>query len=179
KKIAKAGGGLWEYSSIEDLDKIIQKLTHKTARSTIEQIVGRQLKVIIGEELEDLEPKSRIKIVDFIEKYGENINLKCILVFDTSESMRGKLDILKRSVIKLHESLQRRKGKSSIAVITYPGGNIDMCSIICDFTSDISILGQKLEIICSGKDTPVGPAILKACELMHQYYEVCDADISG
>lgn len=179
EEIAKAGGGLWEYSSTEYLDTAIQNLTRKAARRTIEQIVDRQLKVIIGENIEDLEPKSRIKIVDFIQKYEENINLKCILLLDTSESMRGKLAVLKRSAIKLLENLGGRKGNSSIAVLTYPGENIDMCSIICDFTSDISILVQKLEIICSGRDTPAGPAILKACEFMHQYYEVCDSFISG
>lgn len=179
EEIAKAGGGLWEYSSIEYLDRTIQKLTRKTARRTIEQIVDRQLKAIIGEEIEDLEPKSRIKLVDFIQRYEENINLKCIILLDTRESMRGKVAILKKSVIKLLENLHKRKGNSSIAVLTYPGENIDMCSIICEFTSDISILNQKLEIICSGRDTPIGPAILKSSEFMHQYYEVCDSDISG
>ena len=179
EEIARAGGGLCEFSSIEDLDGTIQKLVRKTARRTIEQIVGRQLKVIIGEEIEDLEPKSRIKIVDFIEKYGENINLKCILVFDINESMRDRLDILKKSAIKLYENLKGRRGRSSIAVIAYPGGNNGMCSIICDFTSDISILRQKLDMICSGSAMPAAPAILKASELMHQYYEVWDSDISG
>lgn len=179
EKLARAGGGLCEFSRAEDLDGTIQKLANKTARRAIEQLVGQQLKVIIGEEIEDLEPGSRIKIVDFIEKYGENINLKCVLVFDTGESMRGKLDILKRSAIKLCESFKGRKGSSSIAVITYPGENDDMCSIICDFTNDISLLRQKLDSICSGSNTSVGPAILKACGLVHQYYEVWDADISG
>lgn len=179
EEIARAGGGLCEFSSMEDLDETVQRLVRKTARRTIEQIVGRQLKAVIGEEIEDLEPESRIKIVDFIEKYGENINLKCILVFDINGSMRDRLDILEKSAIGLYESLQERRGRSSIAVIAYPGKNNDNCCVICDFTSDISILGQKLKMICSGSAIPAAPAILKACELMHQYYEVWDSDISG
>ena len=178
REIAQAGGGLCEYSHIGDLGRTIQNLTHKTAQRTIEQIVSRQLKSIIGEEIENLEPKSRLKIVDFIEKYGENINLKCVVVLDTSGSMRDKLAIAKKSVVELLESLQGRKGNSSIAVITYPGEAAGMCSITCGFTNEISILRQKLELLSSGGGTPTGPAILKACELMYQYYEVRGADIS-
>lgn len=178
EEIAKAGGGLCEYSHIEDLSRTIQNLTHRTAQRTIEQIVRRQLKVIMGEEIESLEPRSRLKIVDFIEKYGDNINLKCIIVLDTSGSMRDKLYFAKKSVAELLESLQGRKGSSSIAVISYPEENPALCSIICGFTSDISILRQKLEQIRLGGDTTIGPAILKAIELMYQYYEVSGADIS-
>jgi Ca-activated chloride channel family protein len=179
EEIAKAGGGLCEYSHIEDLGRTIQNLTHRTAQRTIEQIVNRQLKVIMGEGIENLEPKSRLKIVDFIEKYGENINLKCVVVLDTSGSMRDKLTAAKKSVVELLENLQGRKGNSSIAVITYPGDTASMCSVICGFTSEISILKQKLELISSGGGTPTGTAILKACELMYQYYEVRSAENSG
>ena len=48
EEIAKAGGGLCEYSHIEDLSRTIQNLTHRTAQRTIEQIVSRQLKVMMG-----------------------------------------------------------------------------------------------------------------------------------
>lgn len=178
ERIAAAGGGLCEYSHIEDLSRTIQNLTYKTAQRTIEEIVSRQLKVIIGEEIEKLEPKSRLKIVDFIEKYGENINLKCVIVLDASGSMRDKLAIAKRSAAELLENLQERKGSSSIAVITYPGEEAGMGSIICGFTNDTAILRQKLDSIRSGGGTPTGPAILKACDLMHQYYEVYNNDIS-
>lgn len=176
--IAKAGGGLCEYSHIEELTRTIQNITYKTAQRTIEQIVNRQLKIITGEEIEKLEPKSRMKIVDFIEKYGDRINLKCVVVLDTSGSMRDKLAMAKRSVLELLDNLQGRKGSSSIAVITFPGEGPGMCSTICGFTNEISILRQKLESISCGGGTPTGPAILKACELMNQYYEVYGSDMS-
>lgn len=175
KEIAEAGGGLWYYSDMEDLGSTIREITHNTALKTIEQIVGRQLKAIIGEEIPDLEPQSKKKIMDFIEKYGGNINLKCVVVFDTEKSIKGSLSIAKRSVTGLLESLQKRKGSSSIAVIACSREYAGMYNIICDFTCDISLLNQKLELIrCSG-DGQAGAAILKACQLMNQYYEVYNA----
>lgn len=176
EEIAKAGGGLCEYSHIEDLGRTIQLLTQKTAQRTIEQIVSRQLKTIIGEDIESLEPKSRLKIVDFIEKYGENVNLKCIIVLDTSGSMRNKLHIARKSVVELLESLQDRRGGSNIAVITYPAENSEMCSVACGFTNEISILKQRLECMRTGGGTPTGPAIMKACMLMYDYYSAVDSD---
>ena len=155
----------------------MQALTHKTAQKTIEQIVSRQLKSIIGEEIEAMEPRSRMKLVEFIEKYGDNINLKCIVLLDTSGSMRDKLGIARKSVVELLESLQGRQGKSSIAVITYSGEDAGMCSVICGFTNEKSILKQKLEAIRAGGGTPTGPAILMAREQMLKYYEVSGDDV--
>ncbi|MGE5676870.1 MAG: VWA domain-containing protein, partial [Pseudomonadota bacterium] len=143
EEIARAGGGLCEYSHMENLAMTMQDLTHKTAQRTIEQIVSRQLRSIIGENIEDMEPRSRLKIVDFIEKYGDNINLKCIILLDTSGSMKYKLDIAAKSVTELLENLQERPGSSNIAVITYPGAEGGNCSVICDFTNDTSVLGKK------------------------------------
>lgn len=177
EEIARAGGGLCEYSRIENLGRTMQDLTHKTAQKTIEQIVSRQLKSIIGEEIEAMEPRSRLKIVEFIEKYGDNINLKCIVLLDTSGSMRDKLDTARKSVVELLESLQERQGNSSIAVITYPGEEAGMCGVICGFTNEKGILKQKLEAIRAGGGTPTGPAILMAREQMFKYYEVSGSDI--
>jgi Ca-activated chloride channel family protein len=174
EEIARAGGGLCEYSHMENLAMTMQDLTHKTAQRTIEQIVSRQLRSIIGENIEDMEPRSRLKIVDFIEKYGDNINLKCIILLDTSGSMKYKLDIAAKSVTELLENLQGRPGSSNIAVITYPGTEGGNCSVICDFTSDTSILRKKLAAIKAGGGTPTGPAILMACEQMLRYYRVRD-----
>ena len=178
EEIAKAGGGFCEYSHMEALGRTMLNLTHKTARRTIEHIVCKQLKLIIGEEIDCLEPKSRLRIAEFIDKYGENINLKCVIVLDTSGSIKDKPSIAIRSVIELLENLQGRKGNSSIAVIAYQGEASDMCSVICGFTSEIGMLRQKLELISFGSGTPTGSAILKACELLYQYYEVQGPDVS-
>lgn len=179
ERIAEAGGGLCEYTHIEDLGRTMQSLAKKTARRTIELIVARQLKAIMGQELENIEPKSRLKIADFIEKYGEGINLKCIIALDTGKNMKNKLAAAGRSIEELLASLRDRRGNSSIAVIGYPGEDSGMCRVICGFTNETGVLREKLEVVSSGAGTPTGPAILKACEMLFQYYEVSGADISG
>lgn len=170
KEITKAGGGYWQYSTIEELCSAIRLIAEKTARGTIERMVERQLKTVIGEDIRNLGAGSRRKIVDFIEKYGKNVNIKCIIVLDTGGNMGDNLHIVKKSVAALLESLQHRNGSVSIAVITYPADNSNMCSVACGFTSEASILEEKLERAAAGSGTPTGPAIMKACMLMHDYY---------
>lgn len=164
--IAKAGGGLCEYTHLENLGRTMNLVTRRTAQKTIEQIVSRQLKSMMGVDIEKLEPRSRFKIVDFIEKYGESIDLKCIVVLDTSGSMKSKLATAKKNLLELLEHLKTRKGKSYIAVITYPGEKDFYCSICCNFTDEHELLKEKLEQISTGGGTPTGPAIERACELM-------------
>lgn len=177
EEIARAGGGICQYSHIQELGRTIRDLTHKTAQRTIEQIVSRQLRSIIGAEIEFMEPGSRMKIVDFIENYGDSINLKCIILLDTSGSMKDKLDTARKSMVELLENLGERKGSSSIAVITYSGEGTGLCRVICDFTNDKEMLRHKLEGIKAGGGTPTGPAILMAREQMLRYYEVIGSDI--
>ncbi len=164
--IARAGCGLCEYTHIENLGRTMKMMTQKTAQKTIEQIVSRQLKSIVGVDMQALEPNSRFKIVDFIEKYGDSINLKCIIALDTSGSMKNKLDTAKKSLYDLMESLKYRQGKSSIAVISYPGVGEQACSVVCDFTEDSAELRERIEIMRAGGGTPTGPAIDMAVRLM-------------
>ncbi|MFZ5354793.1 MAG: vWA domain-containing protein [Bacillota bacterium] len=164
--IARAGGGLCEYTHIENLGRTMKLMTQKTAQKTIEQIVSRQLKSIVGVDMNELEPQSRFKIVDFIEKYGDSINLKCAVVLDTSGSMRSKLDTARKNLYELLDSLKARRGNSRLAVISYSGLGHQSCSIICGFTDDMEILRGRLEMIKAGGGTPTGPAIEAACQLI-------------
>ena len=175
KKIAEAGGGLWYYSKAEDLKYAVKEIAIDTSVKTIERIVDRQLKVIIGEGIPDLEPESRTKIMNFIKKYGGNINLKCIVVIDAVRSIKGSFSIVEKSAAGLLESIRIRKGSSSIAVIDCSGETAGMHNTICEFAGDISLLNQNPELICRSGGGQAGAAILKACELMNQYYEVYNA----
>lgn len=164
--IAKAGGGLCDYTHLENLSMTVQVMTQKTAQKTIEQIVSRQLKSIIGVDMNNLEPKSRFKIVDFIENFGDGINLKCVIVLDTSGSMGNKLDTAKRSLVELLQNLQSRKGQSQIAIVKYPGQREEAASVVCSFTDSTEQLQSKLNTITAGGGTPTGPAIDRACMLI-------------
>lgn len=164
--IAKAGKGLCEYTHLEDLGRTVQVMTQKTAQRTIEQIVSNQLKSIIGVDMNNLEPKSRFKIVDFIENFGDSINLKCVIVLDTSGSMNNKLDTAKRSLIELLQNLNSRRGVSKMSVVKYPGYKEEAASIVCSFTDSTELLQSKLNTIHAGGGTPTGPALEMACQLL-------------
>lgn len=164
--IAKAGGGLCEYTHLENLGMTVQIMTQKTAQRTIEQIVSRQLKSIAGVDINKLEPKSRFKIVDFIENFGDSINLRCAVVLDTSGSMKNKLETAKKSMTELLQNLKSRRGRSKIAIIKYPGFNNDYASIICSFTDSEEFLKDRLDLLRAGGGTPTGPAIERAYQLI-------------
>ncbi len=157
--IAKSGGGLCEYTHIKNLGMTIQMMTQKTAQKTLEQIVSRQLKSIVGTDINEIEPKSRYKIVDFIEKYGDKVNLKCVIALDASGSMKYKLESAKQSLIDLLQSMRCRQGKSSIAVVAYPGQQNDVTSIVCKFTDNVDTLESRIRVIKASGGTPTGPAI--------------------
>ncbi|HYE10975.1 MAG TPA: vWA domain-containing protein, partial [Patescibacteria group bacterium] len=131
-----------------------------------------QLKSIIGVDMNNLEPKSRFKIVDFIENFGDSINLKCAIVLDTSGSMGSKLDTAKRSLIDLLQNLSSRRGESRIAVIKYPGNWEEASSVVCSFTDSTELLQNRLSTIGAGGGTPTGPAIEKACQLIMENMKV-------
>lgn len=164
--IAKAGGGLCEYTHLENLGMTVQVMTQKTAQKTIEQIVSKQLKSIIGVDINNLEPKSRFKIVDFIENYGDRINLKCVVAVDCSGSMGNKLDTAKRSLTDLLQNLKSRKGESRIAVVKYPGERGEAASVVCGFTDSTELLQNRLVTMRAGGGTPTGPAIDMSCQLI-------------
>lgn len=166
--IAKAGGGLCEYTHLENLSMTVQVMTQKTAQRTIEQIVSKQLKSIVGVDMNSLEPKSRFKIVDFIEKFGDGINLRCAIVLDCSGSMKSKLQTARKSLIELLRNLKSRRGSSKLALIKYPGLGNDEASIICSFTDSEEFLEDRLNLLKAGGGTPTGPAIEKACRLILQ-----------
>lgn len=170
--IAKAGGGLCDYTHLENLGMTVQMMTQKTAQKTIEQIVSKQLKSIIGVDMNSLEPKSRYKIVDFIENFGDSINLKCVIVLDTSGSMGSKLETAKRSLLELMQNLSSRRGQSRIAVVKYPGQREDIASIVSSFTDSTEVLQNRMSTLRAGGGTPTGPAIEMACRLiMDSMYE--------
>lgn len=164
--IAKAGGGLCEYTHLENLGMTVKAVTQKTAQRTLEQIVSKQLKSIIGVEINNLEPKSRFKIVDFIENFGDQINLKCAVVLDTSGSMGSKLGTAKDCLVDLLQNLHSRRGESEIAVIKYPGFRDETASVVSDFVDSPELLQSRLTALSAGGGTPTGQAIEIACRLI-------------
>jgi len=164
--IAKAGGGLSDYCYIQNLGTTLQVMTQKTVNHTLECIVSKQLKTIIGEDITNIEPESRMKIVEFIEKYGERVDLLNAIVLDTSKSMTHKLEKAKKCIVDLMEAMNNRKGISNLALISYPGDNSSMINVVCDFTTDMSLLKEGMKLLKARGGTPTGPAIEAAIDLI-------------
>jgi Ca-activated chloride channel family protein len=165
QKIATAGRGIWELTDINNLSQTMRMVTQKSVYKTIEEAVSKELKIVLGKGIEDIHPDSRKKIIDVIDKFGEEINIKCCIVLDLSGSMTDKIEIAKNSVKSLLRFLKERKGKTQIAVIGYPDENESLCNIISDFTEELDILEERIMNIRTGGTTPTGPALIKAITL--------------
>ncbi|QIB28059.1 vWA domain-containing protein [Caloranaerobacter azorensis] len=166
QQIANQGGGIWEITDLENFSKTMEMLTVKTVHKTIQEAVNKELKNILGEGLEDFNPESRRKIIDVIDKFGEEIDIRCCIVIDLSGSMTNKISIAKKSIVNLLRTLKQRKGKTEIAVIGFPGTDYEFYKIICDFTEDIDELQKSLSNIATGGTTPTGPALKRAVEML-------------
>ncbi len=171
KDIAEAGGGVWETTNIQNLSTALSMVTVKSVYKTIEEAVNKELREIVGTGLNDMNPQSRIKVTDMIDRLGDEINIKCCAVIDASSSMANKMDMAKKSVLNLLRMLSQRKGKTKIAVISYPGKNKGQYDILCDFTEDIAILEESLNKILIGGNTPTGPAIKSAVQLLSNNFD--------
>lgn len=179
EKIADAGGGLWELTDIDNFTRTMEMVTQKSIYMTIEEAVSKELKSILGQDLNEIHPSSRKKIIDVIDKVGEEMAIKCCIVIDCSGSMAKKIDIAKNSILNLFRVLKNRKGKTQIAVIGYPGGNGQMYRKLTDFTEEIIELEKSLQRISIGGTTPTGPALEAAMELLlRQNVEVEEVSIN-
>lgn len=172
KDIAEAGGGVWELTNIQNLSKALTMATVKSVYKTIEEAVSRELKEIIGTGLNDMPPESRIKVTDMIDRLGDEINIKCCIVIDSSSSMANKMSMAKKSILNLLRVLNQRKGKTEVAVISYPGKNQEQYTILCDFTEDLVLLEESLNKIIIGGNTPTGPAIKSAVQLLCNHLDI-------
>lgn len=170
KEIAEASGGVWEHTNIQNLDTAMSMVSMKSVYNTIEETVNKELKSIIGNELEDIHPSSRKKITDLIDKLGDASDIKCCVLIDCSASMKRKIDIAKSSALNLLRVLNSRAGKTEIAIIGYPHREKDY-EVLCGFTDNIIELEKGLQKIRLGGRTPTGMALKGAME------EILDGEV--
>lgn len=171
EQIAKAGGGIWQYSMIKDLGRTMCAVTQKTVNQTIHAIVGEQLKEIIGGKIEDIPPKSRGEVIAYMERLEEEAHVLCCIAIDCSGSMKSKMHTARQSILDLMHSLQARKGNSQVAVIAYPGENGSTTRMISGFTENIGELKEKIFELKAGGTTPTAAAICEAIRLMKNEQE--------
>jgi len=165
QKIAQGGKGEWELTYIENLSATLQMVTQRTVNKTLSTVVNKQLKEIIGAELDDIKPKKRNKFIEYMDNLSDEIYIKCCVLMDCSGSMKPKIHKARESIIDLMNSMNARKGRSEIAVIAFPGNGGDMTNIVNNFTSDIEYVKNQIYNMIPNGTTPTAPAIYKAIEL--------------
>lgn len=167
KEIADASGGVWEHTSIQNLDTTMSMVSMKSVYNTLEETVNKELKSIMGSELEEIHPSSRKKIIDLIDRLGDTSDIKCCVVIDCSASMKRKIDIAKSSALNFLRVMSSRGGNTEIAVIGYPYREKDY-KVLCGFTNNIIELEKGLQQIKLGGRTPTGMALKGAINVLEE-----------
>lgn len=157
--IANAGDGIYDLSYIENLGQTLHMLTQKTMNKTIGQVVNNQLKDLIGDDLSSIEPSKRLKLIDYIDNFSNQVNLKLCILLDCSGSMNDKLLNAVDSMYELLKSLEVREGDNDIAVIGFPGKMGSNTFMLNEFADDTSLIKEKIRDVKVRGITPTGPAI--------------------
>ncbi|MBA1334612.1 MAG: hypothetical protein HPY66_2516 [Firmicutes bacterium] len=163
--IAKAGGGLCDIIPMTRLDYSMQMITRHSVQMTLERAVSFQLKKITGYRLDEMDPESRGRIIEYIKRVSDEISIKCVVLLDCSGSMANKMDTALSSIEELLISLNARKGISQLGVVIFPGKTGREYQIVSGFTSDFSVLSKNLKGITTGGGTPTYGGIMGAVEL--------------
>lgn len=170
ESIAEKGGGICELTDLSNLSETLSRVTIKSVYETIEEVVSNELKGVMKEDLNEMNPNTRNKIIDMIDKIGDEITLKCLILLDTSASMEKKIDIGRKSIFELLMFLEERNGENQIGVMAFPGAEEDY-ELLCDFTDDIEELRSQIDNIKVRGVTPTGLAIEGAIKVFEEYDE--------
>lgn len=168
QSMATAGGGISETTTIEDLGYTMCAMTQKTTNMTIHDVVNKELKELMGTDIDGIDPKERSKVVKYMDDLSESINIRCCIVLDCSLSMKSKLLKAKESIKDLLTSLESRLGVTEVALIGYPNEEKDYC-VFSDFTSNLKFIEEKMiKIKCSGT-TPTAAALNGAINIYNKH----------
>lgn len=170
-EIAKAGGGMSRMVQPSQLSPTVQMMTRKTVAQTIQQVVGQELRSILGHSrLEALPPEQRSEVVRVIDDLTETTSLQVALLIDASASMKPKLQAVKEAIADLQLSLQSRIGQSRIAVFHFPGNVSGDQEIVMDldWTNELANLNRLFYKLNMKGTTPTGPALLKVVQSMNR-----------
>lgn len=167
--IARAGGGEYQLVNTGELYASMMNLTKASVQATLESIVNRHLTAALGEDLKDLPPKTRHKALKVVEKLEDQVGLRCLVLLDSSGSMKPLLSAAKANVIALLSGLKARKGQSLVAVAVFPGPGGEVSRVLSEFTDDTEALASGLAAVTASGATPTGPALAAAAELFDRH----------
>lgn len=164
ESIAQRGGGICELTDLTSLSETLSRVTMQSVYGTIEEVVSKELNNIMKENLNEMNPDMRNIIIDMIDNIGDEVPLKCLILLDTSGSMKKKIEIGKKSILELLMFLEERSGENQIGVIAFPGRKRDY-EFLCGFTDDYTKLRDYIRNIEIGGITPTGYAIEGAIKI--------------
>lgn len=167
--IANAGGGHYEYTYIDNLSQTIHSISHKTVTSTIQEAVNKQLKELIGNDLNQMPPDSRSKILNYIDHYSDEVSLCCCILLDCSGSMSTKIQSARHAILDMLDSFKNRKGEIKLAVVAFPGEQVDTCKLLHHFDDELSQMERNLYQMKPKGGTPTATAIEYAIKLIEEY----------
>src|SRR5690554_1528697 len=76
ESMAERGGGVCELTSLDNLSETLSRVTINSVYSSIEEVVSNELKELMDVDLNEINPNDRNKIINMIDKIGNEINLK-------------------------------------------------------------------------------------------------------
>ncbi|NHM33506.1 VWA domain-containing protein [Neobacillus terrae] len=158
--IALSGGGVHQIVYARQLSQTVQMVTRKAMTQTLQGVVNRELKQILGrsQSLEDLPPEKRGEVMEVVDELGETVNLEVMILVDTSASMKSKLPTVKEALIDLSLSMGARSGANLYSVCVFPGKNGDVEKLM-DWSPKLQALSSIFPQLSTGGVTPTGPAI--------------------
>lgn len=175
REIAEAGGGMSRIVGMRQLAQTMQIMTRHTMHLTVQQAVNRELRSIVGREMSELSPDTRMEIAHMMDRAGEEAELRLVLLVDVSASMREKLPQVREAIRDLEISLDARKGKHEVAVMTYPAAG-KVARLVSHFCEKPGLTALSGELSAAG-GTPTGPALLEAINLLTGGKEPSDGDV--
>jgi Ca-activated chloride channel family protein len=163
KEIALAGAGIHQVVHSQVLPKTVQMVTRKAMTQTIQRVVNKELRDILGssEEVGSLPPDQRGKVVEVVEDLGEKIAVELLILVDNSASMKNKLPAVKQALRDLSLSMQSRIGENRFSLWTFPGARSSADNQM-DWSDQLFSLEKMFSSLQPQGTTPTGPALEKA-----------------
>ncbi|UOQ49500.1 VWA domain-containing protein [Gracilibacillus caseinilyticus] len=165
--IASNGQGVSQIVYQDALAQTVQTVTKQAMTETLQGVVNKELKQILGSEktMEELPPEQRGEVMEVVDELGETCDLEVLVLVDTSASMTNKLPTVQEALIDLSISMNARIGRSRFAVYQFPGRKKPIHPLV-DWTSRLDSISSIFAKISSGGITPTGPALKDA---MYQF----------
>ncbi|WP_274365913.1 VWA domain-containing protein [Paenibacillus thermotolerans] len=169
REIAEAGGGLSRIVTARNLSQTIQMMTRQTVVATIQSVVNKELRAIMGDGeagIASLPPEKRAQVVRTVDTLTETEALQVALLIDTSASMKPKLEAVREAAYDLMVSLRARAGRSELSVLHFPGNNSEAVRVVLPWTSELANLDKIFYKLNMKGTTPTGPALAETIRYM-------------